>query len=221
MKSRNEIVTELLEIAPFLGETGVREVPYHVPAGYFHDFADILMYRIQIETQVFDDLRSASSAEEIAEISPLLAGLQYKNPYQTPKGYFEELNTRVPVMKNDPSKLFTIDSSNKFRTISWPVRVVRYAVAACVAGIIGITIFNLTHHRISDPINGLRTVSDQDMANYLEVDDVHWTPDNPSSLETSTVTLSDNDIHDLLGIVPDVELEQYSLLLPEQKPSVN
>jgi hypothetical protein len=101
------------------------------------------------------------------------------------------------------------------------MRIVRYAAAACIVGMIGITTFNWTHHQILDPINGLTTVSDQDMANFLDKDDVHWTPDNPSDLQTATVDLSDNDIHDLLSSVPDVELEQYSLLLPEQKPSVN
>jgi hypothetical protein len=86
---------------------------------------------------------------------------------------------------------------------------------------LGIATFNITHRQILDPINGLTKVSDQDMANFLDIDDVHWTPDNSSDLQKSTVNLSDADIHDLLGSVPDVELEQYSLLLPEQKPSVN
>ena len=86
---------------------------------------------------------------------------------------------------------------------------------------LGSITFNITHNQNVDPINGLTTISDQDIANYLDSDDIHWTPDNTSDLQTSTVDLSDNDIHDLLSSVPDVELEQYSLLLPEQKPSVN
>lgn len=221
MEGRNEILTELLEIAPFLGKEGALKVPYVAPAGYFEDFADILMYRIRFEADGFGEINNVSSPEEIAEFSPLLAGLKNKNPYQVPTGYFQNLNTKVRVVENIPTKLVTIPGSNRTRKISFPMKIVRYAAAACIIGMIGITTFNLTHHQISDPINGLTTVSDQDMANYLDIDDVHWTPDNTSSLETSTVNLSDNDIHDLLGSVPDVELEQYSLLLPEQKPSVN
>jgi hypothetical protein len=221
MESPDKILTELLEIAPFLGKAGVLRPPYAVPDGYFEDFADILMYRIQFEAEGFGEIKSVSSPEEIAEISPLLAGLKNKNPYRVPVGYFESLNNNVQISENVPPKLTVVPQSNKKKKISIPMRIVRYAAAACIVGMIGITTFNLTHHQILDPINGLTTVSDQDMANYLDIDDVHWTPDNSSDLQTSTVDLSDNDIHDLLGSVPDVELEQYSLLLPEQKPSVN
>ena len=221
MESPNKILTELLEIAPFLGKAGVLEAPYGIPAGYFEDFADILMYRIRFEAEGFGEIKSVSSPEEIAEIYPLLAGLKNKNPYRVPVGYFESLNNNVQISENDPPKLTAVPRSGKTKKISIPMRIVRYAAAACIVGMIGITTFNLTHHQIPDPINGLTTVSDQDMANFLDKDDVHWTPDNPSDLQTSTVNLSDNDIHDLLGSVPDVELEQYSLLLPEQKPSVN
>lgn len=221
MERRNEILTELLEIAPFLGRSGAFEVPYVLPAGYFEDFADILMYRIRFEKEGFGEINNISSTEEIAEISPLLAKLQNRNPYQVPAGYFQNLNNNVQRPENTNPKFVRVAGSNKTKKISIPMRIVRYAAAACIVGLIGITTFNLTHHQISDPINGLTTVSDQDMANYLDVDDVHWTPENPSSMETSTVNLSDNDIHDLLGSVPDVELEQYSLLLPEQKPAVN
>ena len=221
MESSNEILTELLEIAPFLGRTGVFKTPYDIPTGYFEDFADIIMYRIRFDAAGFGETEGISAPEEIAEISPLLAGLKNKNPYQVPAGYFEGLDTKARVAENTAPKLVSLPRQNKTKKISIPMRIVRYATAACIVGMIGITTFNLTHHQRTDPINGLTTISDQDMANFLDADDVHWTPDNPSAMETSTVNLSDNDIHDLLGTVPDVELEQYSLLLPEQKPSVN
>jgi hypothetical protein len=221
MESSNEILTELLEITPYLGGAGVLKPPYAIPKGYFDDFADILMYRIRFEADGFGEVKSESAPAEIAEISPLLAGLKNKNPYRVPTGYFEGRDTKVQITENVAPKLVAIPASNKTKKISIPMRIIRYAAAACIVGMIGITTFNLTHHQVLDPINGLTTVSDQDMVNFLDIDDVHWTPDNPSDLQTSTVDLSDNDIHDLLGNVPDVELEQYSLLLPEQKPSVN
>jgi hypothetical protein len=219
MESPNKILTELLEIAPLLGRIGVLRTPFAVPDGYFEDFADILIYRIRFEAEGFGEIKSVSSPEEIAEISPLLAGLKNKNPYQVPVGFFESLNNNVLISEKVPLKLTVVPQSRK--KISIPMRIIRYTAAACIVGMIGITTFNLSHHQILDPINGLTTVSDQAIANYLDSDDIHWTPDNSSDLQTSTVGLSDNDIHDLLGSVPDVELEQYSLLLPEQKPSVN
>jgi hypothetical protein len=221
MESSNEILTELLEITPFLGRAGVLRTPFVIPTGYFEDFADILMYRIRFEADGLGEMETESTPEEITEISPLLAGLKNKNPYRVPAGYFEGLGKEVQVIENVAPKLVAVPQSNKTRKISIPMRIVRYAAAACIVGMIGITTFNLTHYQILDPIKGLTTVSNQDMVNFLDIDDVHWTPDNPSDPQTSTVNLSDNDIHDLLGIVPDVELEQYSLLLPEQKPSVN
>ena len=221
MERSDKILTELLEIAPLLGRAGVLRTPYVIPTGYFEDFADILMYRIRFEADGFDEVKFESASEEIAKISPLLAELKYKNPYGVPAEYFKGLDTKIQVTENVPPKLVAIPQSDKTRKISIPMRIVRYAAAACIVGLIGITTFNLTHHQIFDPINGLTAVSDQDMVNFLDLDDVHWTPDNTSALETSTVNLSDNDIHDLLSSVTDVELEQYSLLLPEQKPSVN
>jgi hypothetical protein len=221
MESSNEILTELLQIAPALSRDGILHVPYALPKSYFEDFAEILLYRIRFEANDYGEINTVSSPEEIGMISPLLAGLENKNPYKVPGGYFETLNSKVKIPKNSVPKLVAVPGAAKTKKISIPMRIVRYAAAACIVGMIGITTFNLTHHQLVDPINGLTTVSDQDMANYLDIDDVHWTTENPSALETSTVDLSDNDIHDLLGSVPDVELEQYSLLLPEQKPSVN
>jgi hypothetical protein len=221
MESSSEILTELLEITPFLGKAGVLGTPYVIPIGYFEDFADILRYRIQFEYDGFGELKSESAPEEISEISPLLAGLKNKNPYQVPAGYFERLDSKMQVSENLAPKLVSVPQSNKARKISIPMRIVRYAAAACIVGMLGIFTFKITHNRGVDPIRGLTTISDQAIANYLDSDDIHWTPDNTPDLQTSTVDLSDNDIHDLLGNVPDVELEQYSLLLPEQKPSVN
>src|SRR5579864_999800 len=176
MESPNKILTELLEIAPFLGKTGVLRAPYTVPAGYFEDFANLLLYRIRFEAEGFGEIKSVSSPEEIAEISPLLAGIKNKNPYRVPAGYFESLNNNVQISVNVPSKLSVVSKSRK--KISIPMRIVRYAAAACIVGMIGITTFNVTHHQILDPINGLTTVSDQAIANFLDSDDIHWTPDN-------------------------------------------
>ena len=101
----------------------------------------------------------------------------------------------------------------------------KYAVAACLVAMLGTTLFNISTHIESDPILGLAVVSDQDMANYLDSDDIHWTPGLSSATESTTdiasVDLNDNDIRDLLSNVPDDELEQYSALLPEEKGTVN
>ncbi len=226
MEHPNEILTELQEIAPFLGKT-ISRVPYAVPARYFKDFSDILMFRIQMETA---GISEPLPEQEISEISPLLAGLQKKNPYRLPEGYFESRKPNIPESEKVPAKLVALASAvpalakstlpRSKRVGFTPLRVIRYAAAACIIALLGIAAFNITFHRnIADPIQGLATVSDQDMANYLDSDDIHWTPG--INTETASVDFSDNDIHELLSSVPDDELEQYSNTLPEDKGTVN
>jgi hypothetical protein len=206
---RDKIIAELLEIAPFLGRTAFLRAPYAVPVGYFTSFTGMLMQRVRLETELVPEI---GTRQEIAKISPLLAGLQMKNPYSLPAGYFETWKVPFPESEKKPAKLMKMGT----RT-----RVIRYAAAACVVALLGIAVFTITKQRkITDPITDLANVSDQDMANYLDSDDIHWTP-GISSTEISSVAFNDNDIHDLLSSVPDDELEQYSALLPEDKGTVN
>jgi hypothetical protein len=219
MDTSKEILTELQEIAPFLGRSGIFEVPYHVPIGYFNDFAGILMNRIHMEAGGF---AGEDAVQEIADISSLLAGLKTKNPYSVPEGYFETLKVNVPGTDKAPAKLIALGSfAQKKRSSFSPIRIVRYAVAACIVALIGLSILDLTYdRRIKDPINELSSVSEQDMANFLDSDDIHWTP-GVSPSETSSGEFSDGEIHELFSNVPDDELEQYASAMPEQKQNVN
>jgi hypothetical protein len=221
METRIQILTELQEIAPFLAKRDPVRFPYAVSPGYFNDFTEILMNRIRFEDaasgeslsgSIFpQEISDVSPKNEISNISSLLAGLQHKNPYQVPVDYFEGLTVKIPS-----------DRKINSRTISLPMRLVRYATAACIVGLIGIAVFNIKYHQaITDPIKDLSDISVQEMANYLDADDIHWTPGVTSPTETASVELSDNDIHDLLSNVPDDELEQYSKALPVQKGTVN
>ena len=223
MEARNQILTELQEIAPLLCQEDPSRVPYAVPSGYFTDFPDLIRFRIRLEPGGYTE----NASGEISEISPLLSGLRNKMTYQAPAGFFESLHAKIPSENTRPVvPLVNTASDSKSlqgkKVISLPMRVVRYAAAACIVGLMGIATFNITHHRnITDPILGLTAVSDQEMANYLDADDIHWTPGVTSPAETASVDFSDEDIHDLFKGVPDVELEQYILALPEQKGTVN
>jgi hypothetical protein len=219
METRKQILTELQEIAPFLGETDIPHLPYRVPAGYFSDFTEILMIRLGLK----EATGPQTATEEIASISPLLAGLTRANPYSVPQDFFESQQTKILAIETASAKMVAVTSrSHRPRVISMPMRLVRYAAAACIVAGIGIATFTITHSpKITDPILGLTTVSDQDVANYLDLNDVHWTPGVSSKGETAGVDLNDEDIHDLLRGVPDIELEEYSASLPEQKGTVN
>jgi len=221
MELSKEILTELQEIAPNLGEGAISRIPYAVPNGFFEKFTENLMNRIHMEAAGYSEpeagqqIAEVSPLLEIAEISPLLAGLKKKNTYQVPEGYFEDLKTKIPASASIP-----VTRKVKHAPV-FTLKFVKYAVAACIVALLGTAVFNLTYHRNTDPIKDLTTVSDQDMANYLDSDDIHWTPGIASSSETASVDFSENDIHDLLSSVPDDELEQYSALLPDDKRNVN
>jgi hypothetical protein len=221
METPKEILAELMEIAPDLSQHGLTQVPYAVPNGFFEGFAENLMNRIRkgaaefSESQAGQQIAQVSSLLEISNISPLLASLKNKNTYQVPEGYFENLKAKIPTIETIPVK----NKSKQAPVFS--LKFTKYAVAACIVALLGTAIYNLTYHKTTDPIKDLTTVSDQDMANYLDSDDIHWTPGIASSSETASVDFNETDIHDLLSSVPDDELEQYSTLLPEEKRNVN
>jgi hypothetical protein len=209
VETSKDILTELLDVAPFLGKAGMSRVPYSIPKGYFADFTDILLRRIRIEMEVISE---PQAGQEIADLSPLLAGLQKNNPYKLPEGYFESRQINIPSSGKNPAvPIFERGQAKEVPIISIESQPRR--------------VFNISTHIESDPILGLAVVSDQDMANYLDSDDIHWTPGLSSATESTTdiasVDLNDNDIRDLLSNVPDDELEQYSALLPEEKGTVN
>lgn len=245
MERSNEILTEIQEIAPLLGKSGPARNPYTLPVGFFENFPEILMLRIHMDSaeglETGKKITDISSPQEMIEISPLLAGLQHRATYQVPEGYFESLNTMIsdsgvlyenasltpefaPVVQISSGKIANIypetKDSGKNKVFNFS-RVLKYSVAACVIALLGLTLFNLNHRNVTDPINGLTTVSDQDMANYLDADDIHWTPGVSSTSETASVEFSDNDIHELFSNVSDDELEQYVPSLPLNKGTVN
>jgi hypothetical protein len=252
MEKAKEILTELQEIAPFLSKGAVSRIPYAVPGGFFNSFPELLIQRIRLNTESFSGPETKaitglstqfeiSPLEEIADISPLLAGLQKKNPYQAPYGYFESLNTIIPAIElssvrseskqadlvvlpptesqKNTAPFLRESYTSQGKSISFWTPVMRYAVAACIVALIGITVFKVVNPGKPDPLNGLTTVSDQDMANYLDADDIHWTPG--LAPETASVDFSDSDIHALFSNVSDAELQEYIPALPSGKGTVN
>jgi hypothetical protein len=217
MEISNEILSELREISPFWDKGARHDAPYALPGGYFEEFPAVLLNRIRFETAGVSD---PDSALETAGISPLLASLQKRNPYQVPAGYFEDLKASLPSAEPATPLRHIVPAYTAPQKKRNPfiLRTVKYAVAACLVGLLGITIYNVNSHQIADPIHGLTKVSDQDIANYLDADDIHWTPG--VAPETASVEFTDNDIHALFSNVSDAELEQYHPL-PLKKGNVN
>lgn len=102
--------------------------PFEVPAGYFDG----------LPQQVIRQLSGSSvAATEIAELSPVLAGLRNKNPFEVPDGYFEkaDANRVLPAHNQPTGKLVNF---KKFRS-SFP-----YAAAAVMTLVITLSVYKFT-----------------------------------------------------------------------------
>jgi hypothetical protein len=195
--------TEELEILSPLLSGMKRKAPFAVPTGYFSELPDNLVSGMQAVEFV---------KEELEELSPLLAGLRQQRCFDVPDGYFDSLAAKVldQVKFRQPvGKVVTMG-----RTRAW----LKYAAAAAaVVGLVvtlGIRQFNRAHASVVDPIASLTKVSDQEMANYLEYQDIPL----PKSLDSVSAgqalamsDINDNDLQELMGDVSDNELQQYAV----------
>jgi hypothetical protein len=94
MSSRKYIHDELRELNSTL-PSHVKEPVFSVPEGYFENFAASVLMRLKQEEAV------DSAADELASLSPLLAGLSKKMPYDLPENYFTTLSNDVPALIQD------------------------------------------------------------------------------------------------------------------------
>lgn len=81
MNNRNTIQDELNGLNSGLNPDS-NNTPYSVPEGYFEGLAASVLAKVKSESNV-------SAAAEIAELSPLLAGISRKMPYSVPEDFFE------------------------------------------------------------------------------------------------------------------------------------
>jgi hypothetical protein len=164
MSNRNTIQDELNDLNSGLNPNS-NNTPYSVPDGYFEGLAASVLAKIKGEAPV-------SASEEIAQLSPLLAGISRKLPYSVPENYFhsnidgleaftseseeslvlsfieKEMPYEVPAgyFANVPEQVLEKISDRGAKVIPMMKRKwVRLAVAAMVTGIIaisGIAYFN-------------------------------------------------------------------------------
>jgi hypothetical protein len=81
MSTRNTIQDELNELNSGLNPPSDNS-PYSVPEGYFEGLASSVLAKIKREMPI-------SATEEIAQLSPMLAGISKKLPYSVPENYFQ------------------------------------------------------------------------------------------------------------------------------------
>ena len=143
-----------------------------IPEGYFDSLSSKIIVRIKQKDESADD--------EIKSISPALHYLKEEEVYLVPEGYFNNLSDKILYKINrQNAKVVSFGSVKKW----W-----KYAAAAVITGIITITsiqLFNKTQYTTSGNMpgyvqmaaqyktakeldQGISSLSDNDIANYLE-----------------------------------------------------
>jgi hypothetical protein len=225
------------EGSPVLGSK--KDNPYHVPQGYFENFAANILQRIKAnEAQTakdelealspllsglskktpfstpagyFEELTDNAVAgaraidfvnEELENLSPLMNSLKGKNVYEVPAGYFEQLPEQVlQRAKKQPGKTVSMNFTR---------RIVRYAAAAVVAGLI-ITAAWLYlgngGNTIDPALAGIEEVSEEDLQNFIENQTVN--PAETSVIASVNVEMDAEDLQEMLADVSDEELMKY------------
>ncbi len=143
-----------------------------VPDGYFDSLAGNILGKIHaLENDV---------TAELNEISPLLAGIDNKETYTVPQRYFDEL-----------SFVGRQQESAKVISISKPRSIFKYAAAAVITGLLGLSIVNIVDKN-NNAVDPLTTTAQTITASA---------PTNPLALNGS--------FDEALKNISDNEIEQY------------
>ena len=224
MNSPNAIQNELNELSSNLPFENKQPV-FTVPGGYFENFAAAVWAKIQSQ--------QPNSTEEWETLSPVLAAIPKKMPFTVPENYFQTLDLPdftepvAPLLAEIsrsmpygvPAGYFeNLDRNvrNRIRKPGAPVvsmtsRIVRYAAAAVVAGLVvtgGIFYFNgngaLDPTRQSEAwvAQKLEKVSNSELETFINTADV-----NPNGRDLAGQ--SSREVRNLLSDVSTSELEAF------------
>ena len=197
MKFSAEILEELNKVSPLLAGLEKKNV-FSVPEGYFDMLTISILKNINTEAQIetltvpegyFENLSTnilnkikslnESPAQELRALSPMLYSIQNENVFEVPAGYFRNLENDIldKIITRPQTKVVEL----KKRDSIW-----RYAAAAVVTGVIGLSslmMFNsrqsvISHENdasVSSTIkttqqfkNEIATLSDEEIIKYLE-----------------------------------------------------
>ena len=200
---------EIQALSPLLGKLDNKNL-YHVPAGYFDELAG----------NVTDGAKAIELVNEALEnLSPLMNSLKQKNVYEVPTGYFESLPSEVltKAKQQQPSKVIAISFSRK---------IMRYAAAAVVAGVIVTSGWLYFKDPIVNPVKEvvvtkpvtndakpiisdkeIKTISDEELLRFIETE--NNLTDETVTTSPSTEEIEATDMKDMLVDVTDEELQQY------------
>jgi hypothetical protein len=235
MNSHNNIQDELNGLNSSLPPVTGHQ-PFSVPEGYFDNLAASVLAKIK-------GTENASAAEEIASISPLLAGISRAMPYAVPDNYFEKELEELPFLIAEdpkssilslidkvtpyevPANYFTYLPEQLLRKVTAPkAKVVsmagrkwmRWAVAAMVAGIISLSGYFYFNQKNSGSDSGRPIAQQLKNVSTKELDEFIKTTDiTLTSTETAKAKASGKtEVQKLLTDVSDKELDVFLSQVP-------
>lgn len=197
-------VDELAFLSPVLSRLE-KKSPFSTPENYFNDLSDNVVSGVQAIEFV---------NEELENLSPLMASLKEINVFETPSGYFEHLPEKIlGKVQKHPARVVSISFRRK---------VIRYAAAAVVTGVIAIgSYMTFKPGKVENGGEALQEIaklSDQELETFLT--------DNTIALaDAGTIVTNDSinegDAKDLLANVSDEELQSYLEDHGSNKPVTN
>jgi len=196
---------ELSALSPLLSKLD-KTTLYSIPTGYFDESTAHSIAAIQ----AVDLLK-----EELENISPLMSSLRTKTTYKIPSRYFEGLPLSV-------LNKIKGQSSAKIIPVTFVRKVMRYAAAAVIAGIVISAGLLFQNKKSSTEISaavvktdemleqetqkGVKGLSDDEIFNFVE-NNTASLPD-PLSM-ASSVDIDSEDVKLMLTDIPDSELKQF------------
>src|SRR6476469_4602377 len=94
MNSRDAIQQELKDLRSSLPPTNNEQPVFTVPEGYFENFAASVLAMVKRQPSV-------PAADELTELSPVLAAIPRQTPYHVPEDYFTHLAIDLPALVNE------------------------------------------------------------------------------------------------------------------------
>jgi hypothetical protein len=193
MPKSKYIKEELLDISQTVAEL-TDETPFNTPQpNYFEHFPKRILERIQ-------DLEEDPSLD-------FLGNLDKEMPFKVPTGYFNQFK---PVIPNENIKSGKVIP---FR------RVLRYAIAASLVGILTVWGFMSDNQNTTDSYSlvnmeaGIESISLDAYDSYLNEDAVSGIPDLPSEesdmQSTLLVEIDKNVIEEILQEIPENDISLY------------
>ena len=189
-------VEEIKIISPLLGKLD-KKLPFNMPGGYFEEFPGDVMAGVNAIEYVNRELETSSST---------FNDLRDKNVFEVPQGYFDHLADELLAKAKDKQtgRIFHLAPARK---------IIRYAVAALLAGVISVSAWIFFHDRptlnAAADLTGIEKISDDEMETYLESSSVAPAESNTELNSIASFDLKEEDVKELLADVSDEELQEY------------